>query len=109
MNSASQVDRQAIHADMEWARTAFHALLGTATEADLGKRTDATRWTNEQPLFRMLFGYILMRPLMALMRVFSCLPRGASRGFARLLNAAARPFHQLPGTPNGGTLSSATS
>ncbi|MGW9024900.1 DinB family protein [Streptomyces sp. NPDC055722] len=95
MDSASQVDRQAIHADMERARTEFRALLVTATEADLGKRTDGTRWTNEQLLFHMLFGYILMRPLLVLMRVFSCMPRGASRGFARLLNASARPFHVI--------------
>ncbi|MGI5139355.1 MULTISPECIES: DinB family protein [unclassified Streptomyces] len=93
MESASRIDRQAIHAELERARTEFHALLDTATKADLGKRTDGTRWTNEQLLFHMLFGYILMLPLLFLMRVFSRLPRGASRGFARLLNAAARPFH----------------
>ena len=86
------VNRQAIHAELEGARTAFHRLLDDATEADLRRPTDGTRWTNEQLLFHMLFGYILIRPLLVLMRIFKRLPRGASRSFARLLNAGTRPF-----------------
>jgi len=92
MESGQRVDRQAIHGELERARLEFHALLDSATEADLGKPTDGTRWTNEQLLFHMLFGYILMRPLLVLMRVFGCLPRWAGRNFARLLDAGTRPF-----------------
>ncbi|WP_405931547.1 DinB family protein [Streptomyces sp. NBC_00827] len=92
MESGQRVDRQAIHTELEHARTEFHALLDTATEAELAKPTDGTRWTNEQLLFHMLFGYFLMLPLLVLMRVFGRLPRWAGRGFARLLNAGTRPF-----------------
>lgn len=88
----SLVDRQTIHEEMERARTTFHQLLDDATEADLRRPTDGTRWTNEQLLFHMLFGYILIPPLLILLRVFARLPRGARRAWARLLNAATRPF-----------------
>lgn len=86
------MNRQAIHEEMERTRTTFHQLLDDASEADLRRSTDGTRWTNEQLLFHMLFGYILMRPLLVVMRIFARLPRGADRAFARLLNAGTRPF-----------------
>ncbi|MFF3940895.1 DinB family protein [Streptomyces phaeofaciens] len=90
--SESAVDRKAVHEEMERARAAFHQLLDHAAAADLRRPTDGTRWTNEQLLFHMLFGYILIRPLLVLLRIFGRLPRGAGRVFARLLNAATRPF-----------------
>ncbi|MFI6685689.1 hypothetical protein [Streptomyces sp. NPDC050485] len=40
----------------------------------------------------MLFGYILIRPLLVVMRGFGRLPQGADRVFARLLDSAAGPF-----------------
>ncbi|MFJ5989332.1 DinB family protein [Lentzea sp. NPDC092896] len=40
----------------------------------------------------MLLGFLIMRALLALARGLSRLPRGASRSFARLLNAGTRPF-----------------
>ncbi|MFF3885976.1 DinB family protein [Streptomyces sp. NPDC001914] len=90
--SESAVDREAVHEEMERARATFRQLLDNASEADLRRRTNGTRWTNEQMLFHMLFGYILIRPLLVLLRTFGRLPRGAGRVFARLLNAATRPF-----------------
>ncbi|WP_030610898.1 DinB family protein [Streptomyces fulvoviolaceus] len=86
------MNRQATHEEMERTRTTFHQLLDDASEADLRRPTDGTRWTNEQLLFHMLFGYILIRPLLVLMRIFGRLPRGAGRAFARLLDAGTRPF-----------------
>ncbi|MFE1863485.1 DinB family protein [Streptomyces anandii] len=86
------VDRHAIHEELERARVTFHQLLDGAADADLRRGTEGTRWTNGQLLFHMLFGYILIRPLLALLRVFGRLPPGASRAFARVLNAATRPF-----------------
>ncbi|MER5184505.1 DinB family protein [Streptomyces sp. NPDC002896] len=40
----------------------------------------------------MLFGYIVVLALLPLVRLFGRLPAGASRAWARLLNAATRPF-----------------
>jgi hypothetical protein len=86
------VDREAVHRELEAARAAFHALVATATEADLRRRSDGTRWTNKQLLFHMLLGYLILRALTRLVRVFGRLPDGVSRAYARLLNAATRPF-----------------
>ncbi|MFI6147479.1 DinB family protein [Streptomyces sp. NPDC051109] len=92
MSGEPLVDRQLIHDELDRARVEFHQLLDAAKPADLSLPTRGTRWTNEQLLFHMLFGYILIRPLLALMRIFGQLPHGVSRAFSRLLNSATRPF-----------------
>jgi hypothetical protein len=85
-------DRVAARSEMEQARQTFHHLLAQATAADLRRPSDGTKWTNEQLLFHMLFGYLIVRALLVLVRIFSRLPAPASKGFARLLNAARTPF-----------------
>lgn len=86
------MDRQGVHEEMERARASFHQLWAGAGDADLRRGSTGTAWTNQQLLFHMLLGYLIMRALMNLARVFGRLPGGASRAYARLLNAAARPF-----------------
>jgi hypothetical protein len=51
-----------------------------------------TRWTNEQLLFHMVFGYMIVQRLLILVKAFSRLPDQVSRVFARVLNAATKPF-----------------
>lgn len=75
------------------ARDDFHCLLDEATTAELRKGSNGTKWTNEQLLFHMLFGYLIVRTLRWLVYGFSLLPVAYSRRFARGLNAVARPFH----------------
>lgn len=41
----------------------------------------------------MLFGYMIVRALLPIVRVFGRLPDGAGRLFTALLNSATRPFH----------------
>jgi hypothetical protein len=41
----------------------------------------------------MLFGYLIVRALLGLVRTLGWLPDGVIRAFAAILNAAARPFH----------------
>jgi hypothetical protein len=80
--------------EMDRARGEFHELLASATPADLHRRSDGTRWTNDQLLFHMLFGYLLVRvALLVLVRGFSRLPDGVSRAFAAVLDAGTKPFH----------------
>ena len=86
------LDRAAVRAEMESARLDFHRLIADATPADLRRPSDGTRWTNRQLLFHMLFGYLVVRALLVLVRVFGRLPDGASKTFARLLDSAHRPF-----------------
>ncbi|ONI84752.1 maleylpyruvate isomerase [Saccharothrix sp. ALI-22-I] len=99
------MDKQAVHDDMERARATFHALLEQASDADLRRKSDGTRWNNEQLLFHMLLGFLVIRALLALVRLFSRLPVRISRGFARLLNAGTKPFDAVnfAGSWLGGT------
>ncbi|MCX8565138.1 DinB family protein [Mycolicibacterium mucogenicum] len=89
------MDRDAIAADLERARVRFHQLLAATTPADWHKPTRQTRWTNEQLLFHMVFGYMIVQRLLPLLRVMSRLPDRVSATYARLLNAATTPFHQI--------------
>ena len=84
--------RAAVRAEMGQAGRDFRRLIGDATPADLRRPSDGTRWTNQQLLFHMLLGYLIVRPLLLLVRVFGLLPDGASRAFAGLLDSAHKPF-----------------
>ncbi len=86
------MDREIVHRELEQARESFHDLLAAAGDADLRRLSDGTKWTNKQLLFHMLLGYLILRALRLLVLGFGRLPDGASRAYARLLNAATRPF-----------------
>jgi len=86
------LDRAVVRAEMDQARIDFRRLAGDAAPADLRRLSDGTRWTNQQLLFHMLLGYLIVRALLVLVRVFGLLPAGASKALARLLDSARRPF-----------------
>jgi DinB family protein len=92
MTQVEPWDRQTVHDELDRVRADFHRLLSQATAASLSRRTDGTKWTNEQLLFHMLFGYMVVRALLPLVAVFGRLPRGVSGAYAGLLNAGTRPF-----------------
>ncbi|HKS47645.1 MAG TPA: DinB family protein [Amycolatopsis sp.] len=100
------MDRRAVHEQWKRDRATFHALLASATAADLRRRSRGTRWTNRQLLFHMLFGYQVVRALLPLVRIFGRLPEGVSRAFARALDAATVPFDAINylGSVGGGLL-----
>jgi hypothetical protein len=83
----------AISQEMERARTTFHELIRDATPADLRRRSAGTRWTNRQLLFHMVFGYLITRTLLPLVRGFGRLPLSCSRRFSAVLHAVRRPYH----------------
>jgi hypothetical protein len=74
------------------AQAHLNILLGGATAADLHRRSNGTRWTNEELLFHMVFGYMVVRALLPLVHIISRLPKPAGKAFAALLNAGTRPF-----------------
>ncbi len=88
-------DRQVIHDELERVRADLHRLVAGATATDLRRRTNGTRWTNGQMLWHMAFGYLIVRRLLPLVRLFGRLPDPFSRSFARVLNAGTRPFHLI--------------
>ena len=94
-NTLTVADRTALAEDLERARARFHRLLSSMSEDDWGIPSRGTRWTNEQLLFHMVFGYMVVQRLLTLVKVFGRLPDGASRVFARALNAGTVPFHAI--------------
>lgn len=89
------VDRTAVVVDLTACRDDLHALLADVTPDRLRARSNGTRWTNEQLLFHMVFGFLVVRRLLPLVRLMSVLPPWAGRAFARLLNAGRVPFHAV--------------
>jgi hypothetical protein len=105
------MDPRDIDADLERVGADFHHLLDSATGAELRAPTNGTRWTNQQLLFHMLFGFLLVRALLPLVKGFGRVPDVFSRWFAAALNAATRPFHvvnYLSALPSGRVLPAPT-
>jgi hypothetical protein len=103
------MDRWDVDAELERVAVDFHELLDSATPAELGAGTDGTNWTNKQLLFHMMFGFILVRVLLPLVKGFGQQPPAVSHVFAATLNAGTRPFHvinYLSALPGGTVLSS---
>jgi hypothetical protein len=66
--------------------------LAAATAEEFGSKSNGTKWTNEELLFHMVFGYMVVRALLPLVHLISRLPAPAGKAFAALLNAGTRPF-----------------
>ena len=82
------IDRAALATDLERARVEFHRLLADAERDDLWTAsTHGTRWTNEQLLFHMVFGYMVVQRLL-----LSC---GCSTG-RPIQSAAVSPASSTP-------------
>jgi hypothetical protein len=93
--SVEPLDRTAIVAEMDAVRSSFRHLVESADGIALSRRSNGTRWTNEQLLYHMLFGYMVVRALLILVKAFGRLPAGASRLFAAGLDRAAGPFNTI--------------
>ena len=104
------IDRQHVHDEMDRAYAKFHQLTRDASRSDLSRPSDGTMWTNRQLLFHMMFGYLIVRRLLPIVRLFDRLPDWAGRSFAAVLNAGTRPFHVINylGSWAGGTVLSST-
>jgi hypothetical protein len=86
------MERALVHEEFERVRRDFRQLVEHADDAALRRRSDGTRWSNRQLLFHMLLGYLIIRALHRLVRVFGRLPAGVGRRFAQILNAGTKPF-----------------
>lgn len=89
------VDRQSVVAGLELCRRQLSQLLAAADPAELRRRSSGTRWTNEQLLFHMVFGFLVVRTLLPLVRLMGRLPAPIGRGFAAVLDSTRRPFHVI--------------
>ena len=73
-----------ILAEYSRARADLDAWLECATAADLSRRSNGTKWTNEELLFHMVFGYMVVRALLPVVHIISRLPKPVGNAFAAL-------------------------
>ena len=89
------MQRQEIHDELDESCADFIRIIDNAPVVEMRWPTDGTEWTNEQLLFHMLFGYLLVRRLLVIVRGVDRLPDAASVRFAATLDAATTPFHRV--------------
>ena len=77
------------------ARDDLDRWLAAATAEELRRKSNGTKWTNEELLFHMVFGYMVVRALLPLVHLVSRLPAPIGKAFAALLNAGTRPFDAI--------------
>lgn len=83
----------AVRAELEATRTSFRALIHSLSEADFSRQSLNSGWTNGEILAHMLFGFIILLPLLPMARMWGRLPPWTSKPFAWLLNSATGPFN----------------
>lgn len=86
------VDRAAIVAEYDRVSADLRHLVASLGGPTRQQRSHGTRWTNEQLLFHMVFGFMVVRRLLVLARLIGRLPDRAGRGFAALLDAGTPIF-----------------
>ena len=87
MNNNYQETNDAIPAELEAARTVFHALLASFSESDFHRQSRNPGWTNDEILTHMTFGFIILNALLPTARLWGRFPRWTSKIFASALNA----------------------
>src|SRR5699024_8153478 len=79
------IDRAEITVGYLHACGDLETFLALAGDAELRSRSAGTRWTNEELLFHMVFGYMVTRRLLPLVKCFGRLPPSVGNAFAGLL------------------------
>ena len=92
------MDRAVIVADLLACRDDLHRLLAPATPARLRARSNGTRWSNEQLLFHMVFGFLIVRRLLPLVRLMSVMPPSDRAGVVDPVERHPPRIHR-PGEP----------
>ena len=85
--------RNEILEELRRVQADFHQLVSATTAEGLRRRSNGTRWSNQQLLYHMVFGYVIVRTLLPLVHALGRL--GYSHGFAATLNTGHRPFHLI--------------
>lgn len=90
---AAATEHHAIVESLERARRELHDLVAAAGPTQVRRRSNGTRWTNGQLLFHMVFGFMIVRRLLPLVRLMGRLPDAVSRVFASILGSTTPGFH----------------
>jgi hypothetical protein len=89
------LDRQQLREELRQRRETFYAILDSSSTHELLKASNGTRWNNEELLFHMLFGYMVVVALIRIIKVLGLLPHPITKLFALLLNVSTRPFNAI--------------
>jgi len=95
MTPFSQSIQETIRAELESARSNFHALLDSLAEEDMHRQSLNPGWTNGEIISHMTFGFLIVTVLLPMARLWGRLPKGSSKPFAWLLNAFTGPFNWI--------------
>lgn len=87
--------KEAIRAELEETREAFHALSRSLSAVDRKQQSKNPAWTNGEVLFHITLAFILLPALMWLVRFFGRLPKTSSKPFAMLLSLSTPIFNRL--------------
>lgn len=103
-----ELNRDQIHKELLDTPADFRRLIdaAVANPAQLGQRTNGTRWTNREMLFHLLFGYLVVVALLPLASLITRLPRWVGRGFSAMLDFTTPLFHVVnyAGSVGGGNV-----
>ncbi len=88
-------NQQVVHAELERVRQIFTRHITEMTPEDLRRQSIGTQWTNRQLLFHMLFGYLVVRALLWMVKFLGRLPRWSTKLFATLLDLGTPLFHRI--------------
>jgi hypothetical protein len=87
--------KDSVRSELETARTAFHALLDSLSEDDFRRQSRNPGWTNGEILTHMTFGFIILKALLPMARLWGYFPKWTSKIFASTLNAFTAPFNWI--------------
>ena len=100
VDSQLHVLKADVDAELENARASFHDLLDAMSPNLRRQPSNGTKWSNEELLFHMMFGYMILWSLIWLVKFFGRMPMKVSVIFGDSL--AQFPYwpvqhRQLPG------------
>ncbi|MGP9031907.1 DinB family protein [Glutamicibacter mysorens] len=87
--------REQIAASYRRDAAALAGFLSGADRSSLAKHSAGTRWSNEQLLFHMVFGYMVVRALIPLVHLLIKCPPWIRSAFCAVLNSGTRLFHPV--------------
>lgn len=95
VESEMEKRKDSIRAELETARSEFHAMLNSLSEEDWHRQSRNPAWTNGQLLFHITLGFGLIPVLLPIVKLFGRLPPVFSRKFAALLNWSTPFFNRI--------------
>jgi hypothetical protein len=87
--------KQAVRKELEAARMEFHALAGSFSVGELRRQSLNPGWTNQEIMFHMTLGFLLLPTLIRIVGLWSRAPAQCSRAFADALNWSTPAFNAV--------------